>query len=88
MSNGQIIEPEGERLDADTWDYLGDYGDNDSDREMLQENYNTILRRTSRTTGNEWDRQNKKSTSSSCSYYISLHQNISHLEFRSWKPCR
>ena len=24
-------------------DYLGDYGDNDSDREMLQENYNTIF---------------------------------------------
>jgi hypothetical protein len=24
-------------------DYLGDYGDNDSDREMLQENHNTIF---------------------------------------------
>jgi hypothetical protein len=24
-------------------DYLGDYGDDDSDREMLQENYNTIF---------------------------------------------
>ncbi|CZR52080.1 uncharacterized protein PAC_01957 [Phialocephala subalpina] len=30
-------------VDIDTWDYLGDYGDNDSDREMLQENYNTIF---------------------------------------------
>ena len=24
-------------------DYPGDYGDDDSDREMLQENYNTIF---------------------------------------------
>ena len=32
-----------EQLDADTLDYLGDYGDNDSDREMLQENYNTLF---------------------------------------------
>ena len=24
-------------------DYLGDYGDDDSDRDMLQENYNTIF---------------------------------------------
>ena len=29
----------------DRWDYLGDYGDDDSDREMLQENYNTIFER-------------------------------------------
>ncbi len=32
-----------ERLDADRWDYLRDYGDDNSDREMLQENYNTIF---------------------------------------------
>jgi hypothetical protein len=24
-------------------DYLGDYGDDDSDREMLQEKYNTVV---------------------------------------------
>jgi hypothetical protein len=28
-------------------DYLGDYGDNNSDREMLQENYNTIIKKNS-----------------------------------------
>jgi hypothetical protein len=30
------------RIEGDL-DYLGDYGDDDSDREMLQENYNTIF---------------------------------------------
>ena len=30
-----------EELDRN--DYLGDYGDGDSDREMLRENYNTIF---------------------------------------------
>ncbi len=35
---------ERERLIArDELDYLGDYDDDDSDREMLQENYNTIF---------------------------------------------
>lgn len=28
---------------ADRYDYLGDYGNDDSDREMLQENYNSIF---------------------------------------------
>ncbi|KAG8526158.1 uncharacterized protein KY384_000151 [Bacidia gigantensis] len=27
----------------DMWDYLGECGDNDSHREMMQENYNTII---------------------------------------------
>ena len=29
--------------ERDANDYLGEYGDGDSDREMLQENYNTIF---------------------------------------------
>ncbi len=29
--------------EKDIYDYLGEYGNDDSDREMLQENYNTIF---------------------------------------------
>jgi hypothetical protein len=30
-------------IKGDKSDYLGEYGDGDSDREMLQENYNTLV---------------------------------------------
>ena len=29
--------------EKDTYDYFEEYGDDESDREMLQENYNTIF---------------------------------------------
>lgn len=39
-----LADRELEQLDIELeLDYLGDYGDDDSDREMVQENYNTIF---------------------------------------------
>ena len=41
-----LADRELEQLDIEPeLDYLGDYGDDDSDREMVQENYNTIFER-------------------------------------------
>ena len=41
-----LADRELEQLDIELeLDYLGDYGDDDSDREMVQENYNTIFER-------------------------------------------